>query len=71
MACLLMENNKDTELKECRSCEYCDLTRNQCYITEEICYNNHRCLHEDCKSYREGAMLVIDYDVVREEKKKY
>lgn len=30
-----MENNKDTELKECISCEYCDLTRNQCYITEE------------------------------------
>lgn len=53
-------------MKECRSCEYCDLTRNQCYITEEICYNNYRCLHEDCKSYREGAMFVIDYDVVGE-----
>ena len=61
-----MKSSKTAEPGECRSCEYCDLTHNQCYITEEVCYNDHKCLHDDCKSYREGTISAMDYDVVGE-----
>lgn len=52
--------------RECKHCEYCDTVNNQCYVTGDKCYENHKCLHENCKDYMEGTMFVIDSDVVGE-----
>lgn len=40
--------------KECKHCEHFDLSTNKCSITGEKCYENKKCLQQDCKNYKNG-----------------
>lgn len=39
---------------ECKHCELCDLITNRCLLDQSKCYENKKCLHEDCKKFKEG-----------------
>lgn len=41
-------------IKECKTCEYCNLFENKCFITDEFCYENKKCKHENCDNYIKG-----------------
>jgi hypothetical protein len=40
--------------KECKHCEYFDLSTNKCLITGEKCYENKECLPQGCQNYKKG-----------------
>jgi len=44
----------DTSDNECKSCEYCDMTKNTCYIDDKKCYENGECLNNNCFSFTKG-----------------
>ena len=39
---------------ECKHCEFCDLFNNLCLIDNSKCYENKKCLHEDCPKFKDG-----------------
>lgn len=38
----------------CKHCEFCALFLNLCLLDESKCYENKKCLHENCKKFKPG-----------------
>jgi len=51
---------------ECKHCENCDLTTNECLLDQSKCYLDGKCLHDDCSKYLEGKGFVPHYNVRKE-----
>lgn len=41
-------------MSKCSSCENFDMCANECLIDGSKCYENQKCLHENCPKYIEG-----------------